>query len=289
MFGRKLKIYGLRKEDWVIKQRLTLIAICASLACLFVPSVFADQFDIGNTASCPNSVNSTACPYLYPAGSSANEVIGINGSTLTMFNNGGHTISTDYSQFLLIVGVPNQNGSALMPTITSITPNGATVQSGGSITWTAATYQGQMLSGSVCGTLGFPNPDQGDCNSDNYGNWTGADAVPVTQGGAGIAVNPTTGYAVFTYSISGLQIPATNPDAYISLTFSGSGLAVGDMVIAYGCQTAPLPCKNDSSTPFTQSGMVTNQQVPEPTSMTFLAGGVLILSRRAWRRAFRSS
>jgi len=272
----------------VIKQRLTLFVFVASLACLFVPSVRADQFDIGNTAFCPNSVNSTTCPYIYPAGTSANEVIGINGGSLTMFNNGGHTISTDYSQFLLIVGVPNQTGSALMPTITGITANGgATVQPGGSITWTTATYAGQMHSGQgACDVLGFPNPDQGACSSDSYGNWAGADAVPVAQGGAGITVGGT-GFAIFTYSISGIQIPSTNPDAYVTLTFGGTGLALGDMVIAYGCQTAPLPCKNDSSTPFTQSGLVTNgghQNVPEPSSFTFLAGGLAIFGARAWRK-----
>jgi hypothetical protein len=278
------------------KLRLTLFATVAVVTGICALPAAADQFDIGNTAACPNSVDPVACPYLYPAGPSASEVIGINSSSLTMFNHSGGDISTDFSQFLLIVGVPNKtNLTTSLPTISGITANSGAIVGSSGISWSAPIYEGQLGGGgasqSACDVLGFPNGEQGDCSSESYGNWAGADAVPTSQGGPGIAVSYPPGYAIFEYQISGVDLPSLNPDAYVTVSFNGSGLAIGDMVIAYGCETAPIPCKSDSSTPFTQSGVVTSggggggHQVPEPASFTLLASGLALVGRRAFKNS----
>ena len=184
--------------------------------------------------------------------------------------------------FYLIVATPVYTGSTNSPTVggtaTMYTPYPGgpttTVSVGGPVS------QGEMTSGDLYGFIGlgpFAN------NSFQFVNMvacdTGDAACPnASLGGSGAPLfgQTITGYDVFTFSI-GTTTFAPND----LLDFTGN-LPIGSFVAAIGVNAAG---DEAWAVPFTESGLVTGTQVPEPSSLLMLGAGLLGLAVLASRRA----
>jgi PEP-CTERM motif len=192
--------------------------------------------------------------------------------------------------FYLIIATPVYTGSTNSPTVGGTAtfydpyPGGttSTVSVGGAV----PSPGGEMTSGDLYANIGlgpFAN------NSFEFGNMVACDVG--TTGGGGCAnsglqgsnaplfgVN-ITGYDVFTFSIGTTTFSPND-----LLDFTGN-LPVGSYVAAIGVDYSALGGKGEAwAAPFTESGIVTTTNVPEPSSLLMLGAGLLAMAILAGRR-----
>ena len=191
--------------------------------------------------------------------------------------------------FYLIIASPIYTGSTNSPTVGGTAtmyapyPGGttSTVSVGGQHDW------GTMTSGDLYAFIGlgpFAN------NSFQFGNMLACDIgttggngcvnTSLQNGGAPLFGDTITGYDVTTWLI-GTTLFAPND----LLDFTGS-LPVGSYVAAIGVNpTAGSQGTPEAwAVPFTESGIVTTTNVPEPSSFLLLGAGLLALAALSGRR-----
>jgi hypothetical protein len=191
--------------------------------------------------------------------------------------------------FYLIIATPIYTGSTNSPTVGGTAtmyapyPGGttSTVSVGGQHDW------GTMSSGDLYGFIGlgpFAN------NSFQFGNMVACDIgttggngcvnISLQNGGAPLFGDSITGYDVTTWLI-GTTTFAPND----LLDFTGS-LPIGSYVAAIGVNpTAGSQGTPEAwAVPFTESGIVTTTNVPEPSSFMLLGAGLLALAALSGRR-----
>ncbi len=205
------------------------------------------------------------------------EVNGLGAKSLTITENGkGQPLLGN--PLLLILGIPNVNGSFSLPSATpstgTATAGGANVYASNTTKWNANGYAGfytgaftppKGTPNSVYSFIGLVNAGGG---SESFTNWSAAE----------LAVNGITanGFGIFVFELfnTGLTGGGT-----VTVDFS-SPLPLGTFAVAYGCSgtgaNGKCPGKNTFTTPFTQSGLVT-QVVPEPASLFLFGSGMLAL------------
>ncbi len=194
--------------------------------------------------------------------------------------------------FYLLIATPVYTGSTNSPTVGGTATMYATYPGGTQTTVSVggAVSQGEMTSGDLYGFIGlgpFAN------NSFQFGNMVACDVG--TTGGSGCPNSALqgnlaplfgvtiTGYDVFTFSI-GTNTFAPND----LLDFTGN-LPVGSYVAAIGVDYSALGGKGEAwAVPFTESGIVTTTNVPEPSSLLMLGAGLLALGAMASRRALNA-
>jgi len=193
--------------------------------------------------------------------------------------------------FYLVIATPVYAGSTNSPTVgstaTMYTPYPGTTTS--TVSVGGAVSQGEMTSGDLYGFIGlgpFAN------NSFQFGNMlacdigtTGGSGCPnASLGGSGAPLfgDTITGYDVFTFSI-GTTTFAPND----LLDFTGN-LPVGSYVAAIGVDYSAGPNGEAWAVPFTESGIVTTTNVPEPSSLLMLGAGLLALGALASRRVLNA-
>jgi hypothetical protein len=191
--------------------------------------------------------------------------------------------------FYLIVASPIYTGSTNSPTVGGTAtmyapyPGGTTSTKsvGGQHDW------GTMSSGDLYGFIGlgpFAN------NSFQFGNMLACDIgttgsngcanTSLQNGGAPLFGVNITGYDVTTWSI-GTTAFAPND----LLDFTGN-LPIGSYVAAIGVDYSALGGKGEAwAVPFTESGIVTTNRVPEPSSLLMLGAGLLAMAIFAGRRS----
>lgn len=170
--------------------------------------------------------------------------------------------------FLIIVGV--YNGSTAAPKVsvgtTLYSPGGTAIYgwngSGTGFTFNAAS------TGDACNTVGITA--ETDCNSESFGNWANV-------GEPKYGILPASSYTLYVY-----EIPDSIP-AMSVLALNLEGGALGDYIIAYGCQATGTPCTpngNINDTPFTTAGLdgVPNTSTPEPGTLILFGTGMLGLA-----------
>ncbi len=191
--------------------------------------------------------------------------------------------------FYLIIATPVYTGSTNSPTVGGTATMYATYPGGtqSTVSVGGAVSRGEMTSGDLYGFIGlgpFAN------NSFQFGNMVSCDIG--TTGGSGcpnsglqgsnapLFGDTITGYDVFTFSI-GTNTFAPND----LLDFTGN-LPVGSYVAAIGVDYSALGGKGEAwAVPFTESGIVTTTNVPEPSSLLMLGAGLLALAAFAGRRS----
>ena len=192
--------------------------------------------------------------------------------------------------FFLVIATPVYTGSTNSPTVGGTAtmyapyPGGttSTVSVGGAVPSTG----GEMTSGDLYANIGlgpFAN------NSFEFGNMVACDVgttgsngcanTSLQNGGAPLFGVNITGYDVFTFSI-GTTTFAPND----LLDFTGN-LPIGSYVAAIGVDYSALGGKGEAwAVPFTESGIVTSTNVPEPSSFMLLGAGLLALAAFSGRR-----
>jgi hypothetical protein len=230
----------------------------------------------------------------------ANEVNKLGaGTDIGLYVQGGSPSNTDFAPMYLILGIPNVSASFTLPTITSEkvyydagTPNGSGIINAGAPNVTASTViSASTLIGQVPGPgsttvplvwTGSPNSVYdalglgGADASENFTNWVSYEthlspAIVATQ------------FLIAVYDVSSFTHTASfTGEGLIDVKFS-AGLPIGTYVIGYGCQNADCINSNPNpfSTPFTQSGIITQgrtppTQVPQPATLMVL--GVSLVS-----------
>jgi PEP-CTERM motif len=184
--------------------------------------------------------------------------------------------------FYLIIASPVYTGSTNSPTVNGTATMYATYPGGTqtSVSVGGAVFQGEMLSNNDIYT--FLGLGSQITNSFNFGNMvacdTGVGGCPNSglQGsGAPLFGNTITGYDITTFSIG-----TTNFAPNDLLDFTG-GLPVGSYVASIGVNQS---AQEAWAVPFTESGLVTSTNVPEPGSLTLLSAGLIALAGLAGRR-----
>jgi hypothetical protein len=227
-------------------RRIMALIICVAVGAV-VGSVPASadsigQIFIGNTATCPTAIT---CTLLFNG-----EVAGIGANSLTMYLQGGNGSLSELNLFL---AVPNS----------SATPASASVTGG---TVTGPSSVGTMTTGAALDLLGWTSAQQGDANSQNFTNFTGAES-------AILGINASS-FDVWRYEISGVDL---SPKNFLTVSFNGD-LLPGTLAFGYGCADSLGPCSGSDlgSTPFTHTGIVGGTApVPEPATLTLLGSGLL--------------
>jgi hypothetical protein len=234
---------------------------------------------VGNS-TCPDS----SCTNLYNG-----ETIGIPSASLTVWDQGAASKSTS-TTILLIVAIPNTTSGA--PGIASVVDgpgvSGTGVgQLGGPNvfggTWNTSTGLAGTLTGASGSTTVYQVPGLPCCSgggpSENFGNLQTWDA-----NAPGVGVNATS-FGVFIYTLTGISLGQSQ---YVTVNFSGGGLAVGSFVNVSTCESGSstsVACKGGAvySTPFTHTGLVTTP-TPEPTSMLLMGSGLVAFGGMLRRR-----
>jgi PEP-CTERM motif-containing protein len=191
--------------------------------------------------------------------------------------------------FYLLIATPVYTGSTNSPTVGGTATMYATYPGGTQTTVSVggAVSKGEMTSGDLYAFIGlgpFANNSFqfGNMVACDIGTTSGQNACPnASLGGskAPLFGDNITGYDVFTFSI-GTNTFAPND----LLDFTGN-LPIGSYVAAIGVDYTALGGKGEAwAVPFTESGIVTSTNVPEPSSFMLLGAGLLALAAFSGRR-----
>ena len=218
---------------------------------------------------------------------------------LSIYQNQGKPGSTLSDPLLVIMGIPNYNGAAPhIAAVSQYSPYNGSASGGTALASNVFQLGGAgVYGGSWNSTSGFAGAWTASSNaatvydfvglsdtnnSNNFGNWAGADALLL--GGS------PKSFGIYVYQIEASLVS----QGLFDITWAGSGLKLGTIVVAYGesspgpklAQTILASTNNQGQTfgtPFTEAGLVDTNgggggseggSVPEPSSMV-LFGSVL--------------
>ena len=280
-----------------------LVAI-SLIAVFAVSQVRADVIDPATIHVGPGGTTGCATGGCYVFG---NEVNGIPGGTLDLFQESGGANSL-VSSVLLILAVPNDttgnvlsalnvsspatlddpSGNPVPPPIPVAfgvvnPPGDAFGPTGAGLTGGTAGFQGFMGAGQeVYGFLGVGDKSN---NSEQFGKFQAADLAA-----AGVTVPNNSDYGIYVYSIETADFAGKD---FLQLDFSG--IPLGTFVMGYGQDAyTHLVCKKFHKgtctkygysdytlygTPFTEVGLTTKppHKVPEPASLLTLGSGLVVV------------
>lgn len=192
---------------------------------------------------------------------------------------GGHYVA---NPVLLVVGIPSFNST--MPTISPTisfdgnASGGMAAQGGADYyggTWGPSGVVGGFKSGFAYEYIGLDGS-----NSESFGNWQSASLA-------------ASGSTASSYTLGVYELwPTSTFSAGDNLDVSFTGLASGDVLVAFGCKVtsdtnAPCSTRDSYSTPFTQAGVFMGKtpSVPEPGPLALFAAGLaglaLLLRRKS--------
>jgi len=175
------------------------------------------------------------------------------GDTLSIYQNSGGA-SDLINPVYLILGAANDTASGTALNGTTVGP--ATLYPGAaSVNVGSAVFQGLMTAGQEAYTVaGLSAPNF----SNSFTNWSAWDAAIL-----GITA---TNFGIYTYALDTGSL-----SAHDTLDIALANLPIGTFAIAYGADSRG----NVFGTPFTESGLVTTTNIPEPMTVALLALGLL--------------
>jgi hypothetical protein len=184
------------------------------------------------------------------------------GTVFVDFNSDGKA-HTAVNPVLLIIGIPGTVTTA--PTISTTLSTGGTARLDGGDIFGGNWNSTGLKTGCNSTTCGGPYDAfeylglKDGSSSESYTNWVSVDSA--------VGAGSPTSYTLAIYEL----FPSTHFSAGndIGVSFA-SGLALGDLIVAYGCSRNESPCavKDLFSTPFTQAGVVTPAAEPPAVALS---------------------